>query len=84
MTIFGFTLILADQDFMSEDMAEAIYEAGADDTLCRSGDGIAAIDFDREAPSLEAAIRSAIADVKKAGFEVKRIELEPSSLAQPA
>lgn len=84
MQTFGFTLILADQDYMSEEMAEAIYKAGADDSLCHSGNGIAGVDFDREAESLEAALRSAVADVKAAGFGVHHIELEPEALSLPA
>ena len=84
MTTFGFTLILHGHDYMSDDMAEAIYAAGCDDGSCHSGDGIAAVDFDREAPTLEAAIRSAVADVKRAGFKVHHIEMEPEALSQPA
>ena len=84
MTTYRFTLILLDHHYMSEDMAEALYEAGCDDALPHSGDGIVGVDFDREAPTLEAAIRSAVADVKRAGFTVHHIEMEPEALSLPA
>jgi hypothetical protein len=84
MTTFSFTIILADHDVLTDAMAEAIYAAGADDASCRSGDAVCAVDFDREAESLEAAIRAAVAEVTAAGFKVQRIELEPETLSQPA
>jgi hypothetical protein len=79
---FDFTLILSCGD-IDLDAADRLY-GQCDDATLASSDGAHRLHFDREAPSLEAAIRSAIADVKIAGFEVKRIELEPASLAQPA
>ena len=84
MITFGFTLILSDHEVITDDMADALFEAGCDDASCHSGDGIVGVDFDREAPTLEAAIRSAVADVKRAGFKVHHIEMEPEALAQPA
>jgi len=40
------------------------------------------IDFHRDAASLEEAIRSAIADVQAAGFQVAHVLIEPKSLVQ--
>lgn len=80
MHTYDFEVILADVDFMSEDAAEALYEAGCDDALCCSSEGVAAVSFAREADTFEAAIRSAVADVNAAGFRVERIEIEPESL----
>ena len=42
---------------------------------------VPSIDFHREGESLEAAIRSAIADVQKAGCTVTQVTLEADSLA---
>jgi hypothetical protein len=42
---------------------------------------VAGVDFDREADSLEQAIRSAVADVQAAGYRVTRVEIEPADLA---
>jgi hypothetical protein len=38
--------------------------------------------FHREAGSLEEAIRSAIGDGRSTGFDVERVEMEPSSVLQ--
>jgi hypothetical protein len=40
------------------------------------------IDFHREAPSLEEAIRSAIKDVRATGYEVARVEMEAEAVVQ--
>ncbi|MBW3597797.1 MAG: hypothetical protein KY475_11040 [Planctomycetes bacterium] len=80
MKSYGFTVFL-DLEEMSEDDAERLYVAGCDDGLCCSSCGRAYVGFDREARSLEDALRSALADVRKAGFRVTRVELEPEDLA---
>lgn len=41
-------------------------------------------DFHRDASSLEEAIRSAIANVKSAGYEVERVEMEAEAVAYHA
>ncbi len=61
--------------------AEALFEAGCDDGSPGSSQGVVSIDFHREAESLEAAIRSAIADVQKAGCAVAQVTLEADVLA---
>lgn len=77
--VYQFTVVLAGQDVMTADMAEALYVAGCDDGHPWSSEGVAAITFDREADCLESAIRSAVADVQKATFTVKRVEIEENS-----
>ena len=42
--------------------------------LLGSRGGVVYLDFDREADSLQAAVSSAIRDVRKAGYRVSRIE----------
>ena len=42
--------------------------------------GVPQIHFHREAPSLEEAIGSALAQVRKAGFDVVRVEIEPLNI----
>jgi hypothetical protein len=44
-------------------------------------DGIVAIDFHRDASTLESAIGSAIGNVVKAGFEVERVEIRAGGAA---
>ena len=77
--VYQFTVVLAGQDVMTADMAEALYVAGCDDGHPWSSEGVTAIAFDREADCLESAIRSAVADVQKARFTVKRVEIEENS-----
>ena len=50
--------------------------AGSDDGKLVTRNGVTHIAFDREAASLEEAIRSATADVRRAGFEVARVEMD--------
>jgi hypothetical protein len=73
MPTFDFQLVLGDIEAMNEEIADALYEAGCDDGTAFSSNGIAAIGFSREAQSLEEAVRSAIADVNKAGLVVTRV-----------
>ncbi len=74
MKSFDFLLILAGVDRSDSTMADALYEAGCDDGTLFTSRGEAAVGFSREAPSLEEAVRSAIADVARAGFSVSRVE----------
>jgi hypothetical protein len=71
-----FTLTLARVDILTPDMAEALFEAGCNDSTPSSRDGVVSISFDREAPSLGDAIGSAIKDVERAGFSVARVVVE--------
>lgn len=77
---YTFTVVLRDQTEMTEDLAEALAAAGCDDGLAGSSDGIAAVIFDRQAESLEQAVRSAIADVQKAGCHTAWVRIEPQDL----
>jgi hypothetical protein len=72
-----FTLILTAEP--SEDDAERIYGTLTDGTISTLA-GVAQIHFHRESASLEDAIRSAIGDVRVAGFNVARVEIEPDDL----
>ena len=83
-TTYHFTVILAGVDEMSEELADALYDAGCDDGSPWSSEGVAAIGFDRDAESFEHAVRSAIADVQKAGCHVAWVKIEPDDLAETA
>lgn len=74
-----FTLILSADP--SEGEAETLYGAFDDGTISTVA-GVPQIHFHRAAASLEEAIRSGIRDVRSAGFEVVRVELEPDTVAQ--
>ena len=72
-----FTLILtADPD---EEQADKLYGAFDDGTISTIA-GVPQIHFHREAASLEEAIHSAIGDVRSAGFDVQRVEMQPDIL----
>ena len=77
---FSFTVFLIGVDVMTEDIAEALVSAGCDDGSPFSRLGQAGIDFDRTASSLQDAIRSAVANVRQAGFQVDRVELGQDAL----
>jgi hypothetical protein len=79
MRKFDFEVILANDVEMTEELADRLYEAGCDDSLPGMSCGVACISFTRESDSLESAIRSAIADVQKAGCTVERVQIERNS-----
>ncbi len=81
MQTYTFAVILRDQTEMTEDLAEALAAAGCDDGLAGSSGDVASVVFDREAESLEQAVRSAIADVQKAGCFTAWVKIEPQDLA---
>ncbi len=56
-----------------EDAANALYEAGCDDALVFATNGVAYIEFDRQAVSGFDAILGAQVDVKKAGYNSKLV-----------
>lgn len=80
---YDFTLILAESLELTDDISDALFEAGCDDGTPGTCNGVFSIDFHREADSLERAICSAIRDVQTAGFKVERVEIEANAVAQP-
>jgi hypothetical protein len=81
MKIREFTLILT--SVPGEEEAEALYGIFDDGTISVIA-GVPQIHFHREAGSLETAIRAAIHDVRSAGFDVQRVELEPDTILLPS
>jgi len=71
---YEFTVVLTASD-LSVKQCNALYEAGCDDGTIVSRKGVTFIVFDRQASSLEGAIRSATAEIRAAGFDVKRVEM---------
>lgn len=71
---YEFQVVLAGMTEISEEISNALYEAGCADGTPFSSEGVAAVGFTRAADSLEQAIRSAIADIQKAGYAVARVE----------
>jgi hypothetical protein len=79
---YDFTLILGEPLELTDDIADALFAAGCDDGTPGTCNGVFSIDFHREAASLEEAIRSAIKDVRTAGYEVARVEIEAEAVTQ--
>ena len=79
MATFDFKLVL-DQAEIDESDADALYARCKDGTLITAA-GVTYMDLDRQADSLDEAVRSAIADINAAGFRVARIEIEADSIA---
>jgi hypothetical protein len=69
----AFTLQIAGVDPKRPDYEDALYEAGCDDALIAVVDDEVFLDFDREANTLDEAIRSAKRDVQRAGAMVIRV-----------
>ena len=85
MTCWEFTLILRDVAEMTDSLANALYDAGCDDATVGSSCGVARVSFSRDSDALQDAIQSAVRDVRKAGCEIARVEMECEELlAWPA
>jgi len=74
MKVHEFSIIASGLDPEAEGFDSRFYEAGCDDATIAFQKGHIIVDFGREAASLEDAIASAIADVKKAGATVDRVD----------
>lgn|GEM_PF-666960 len=84
VTKYEFSLILEGSPELTEDLADQLFAAGCDDGSPGTCNGVFTIDFHREAATLEAAIQSAIANVRDAGQTVARVEIEADLIALPA
>jgi len=76
MRTYEFDVILRELSAVTDDQADRLFEAGCDEGTPASCDGVAWVHFDKEAASLEEAIRAAVAQVRAAGFQVSKVELD--------
>ena len=83
MTTYGFTVALAGEKTVEEgdDIAEALYGGRCDDASVHSAGATVFVSFDREAESLDAALQSALADLRAEGLDVERIEIDRKDFA---
>jgi hypothetical protein len=79
---YDFTLILAPKPDLSESAADALFEAGCDDCTPGMSNGVPLIYFHREAANIHEAIRSAVADVHRAGCKVSQVRIEADAIAE--
>ena len=77
MRVHEFTLILTADP--NEEESARLYSTFDDGTIATIA-GVPQVHFHREAPSLEDAIASAVVHVRKAGFDVVRVEIEPLNI----
>jgi hypothetical protein len=82
MNKYEFTLVLKGTFELTEDIADRLFAAGCDDGTPGTLNGEFTIDFHRSASTLEEAFQSAISNVKSAGFEVDRVEIEAGAIPQ--
>lgn len=74
MKSFQFTIIASGLDHEDGDFEDRLFEAGCDDATIGFSRGAIIIEFDRDARNFSNAVKSAIADVEKAGAQVDRVE----------
>lgn len=84
MKKYDFRLILKGATELTDAIADELYESGCDDGTPGTCNGVFSIDFHREANSLEAAIGSAIKNVRAAGHDVERVEIDAGEMLQSA
>jgi len=76
MKAYEFDVVLRDVAEVTDEGADALFAAGCDDGTPASCNGVAWVHFDRQADSLEEAIRLAVAQVQAAGFRISKVELD--------
>jgi hypothetical protein len=82
MRRYIFALILSPGTELTDQLVEDLYESGCDDGSPGSRGNVVMVTLHREAESLEQAIRSGIADARKAGCRIARVEIEPADLVE--
>lgn len=80
--LYAFTFVLADR-VDDEAAIDDLYGRTGDVTVVDS-DGRTELQFDREASSIDEALRTAWVDVQSTGWCVKEITIEPDSIASVA
>lgn len=76
---YQFTLVLKNVDETTDNLEDSLYEAGCDDALINFRGGTVYLDFDREAPSLEEAVISAVQNVESASIKAMVTHISPEA-----
>ena len=74
---YNFVLVLSGVAEPDERLENALFEAGCDDGTLAFRNGVGYVEFDRQAPSLDTAILSAIRDVERADPRLTVVAVEP-------
>lgn len=82
MSRHNFILVLAGVAEITPELADALYSSIRGDIELNFRDGVAFLEIERTAPTLQKAILAAIADVEKAnvGVRVVRVESEAANV----
>jgi hypothetical protein len=80
MHTYNFSLLISSPTVDEETAADKLYGGGCDDALLSVSGGVSEVEFDREAPSLEDAVLSAIRDVNTAGIGAHVVRVVPDDL----
>jgi hypothetical protein len=76
MKTYQFEVFLQNVPQVSDEQADALFAAGCGDGTPTTCNGLTWIHFDRQAATLEEAIRSAVTQVASVGFVVTKVELD--------
>ena len=79
-TTHNFVLVLIGVAEPDERLEDALYEAGCSDAILAFRNGVAYLEFDREAESFESAVLSAVRDVERANHQLRVSHVEPDDL----
>jgi hypothetical protein len=72
-----FSLLYTGVEDLTDEFANAMYEAGCDDASIGIQDGFFFADFGRVAPSFRDALISAIEDIERVGQPLRLVRVEP-------
>lgn len=75
--MYEFSIVASGLDPNADNFEQRFYDAGCDDATVSFQKGHIIVDFARDADTVEAAIESAVADVRRAGATVDRVEPDP-------
>ena len=83
MAMFSFTLTVEGTDLLTDEAADALYEAGCDDATFGASGGVQTAEFDREAGDFADAVAGAIKAVESAvpGARVVEVHRERAAAA---
>ena len=85
LSVFSFRLVFSGPTDVTEEIEDAIFEAGCNDALLGMRNGEWFLVFDRKAPTFRIALMSAVAHVERSGVPLELIRVEPvESLTRPA
>jgi hypothetical protein len=75
--MYEFTLLYTGIEDYTDEMADALFEAGCDDALIGMRDGFFFAVFGRSAPTFREALISAIEDIERSGQPLRLVRVEP-------